>query len=365
MRFGLTEDQLLFDRSLRGVLAAKLRLDTLRRLAESGTGFDAELWSGLGELGLPAMVVDEEHGGAGLGILDAALAAEALGYHAAPVPFVASQVMAVRALQTVADAGQRRSWLPRIAAGEVRIGVGLCGIGGQTGRAALRLQNGQVSGALDGVLDGGGATHFLIYLPDGRAVVIEAGGAGVTTTLHRSLDRTRPLVDLDLAGASALAILQASNDPLETAARVRDAGRVMLAADTLGAAQNMLDRAVAYAKERVQFGRAIGSFQGVKYMCADMATMLEPCRAMVWYAAHAQDAVPEAAALIANQTKAHLAEVGREVARLATEVHGGMGFTDLLGLHFQFKRIAFDRQVLGGPERCRHDAAVAQGWIAA
>jgi alkylation response protein AidB-like acyl-CoA dehydrogenase len=127
----------------------------------------------------------------------------------------------------------------------------------------------------------------------------------------------------------------------------------------------MLDRAVAYAKERVQFGRVIGSFQGVKYMCADMATMLEPCRAMVWYAAYAQDAILEEAASAANHAKAHLAEVTREVARLATEVHGGMGFTDLLGLHFQFKRITFDRQVLGTSERCRHDAAVAQGWIGA
>lgn len=365
MRFGLTDDQLLFDRSLRGFLTAKLPLDTLRRLAEPGIGFDAELWSGTGELGLPAILVAEEHGGAGLGILDAALAAEALGYHAAPVPFVATQVMAAHAFQTAADADQQRSWLPRIAAGEVRIGVGLGGIGGPAGRVALDPENGQLFGALGGVLDGGAATHFLVYLSDGRAALVEAGGAGVTVTLHRSVDRTRPLVDLELVGAPALAVLEAANDPLVAAIRVRDAGRVILAADTLGAAQNMLDRAVAYAKERVQFGRVIGSFQGVKYVCADMATMLEPCRAMVWYAAHAQDAVPEEATLIACQAKAHLAEVGRDIARLATEVHGGMGFTDLLGLHFQFKRIAFNRQVLGGPEQCRHDAAVAQGWIAA
>jgi len=94
-----------------------------------------------------------------------------------------------------------------------------------------------------------------------------------------------------------------------------------------------------------------------------MAAMFEPCRAMVWYSAYAQDAILEEAAIAANHAKAHLAEVTREVARLATEVHGGMGFTDLLGLHFQFKRITFDRQVLGTSERCRHDAAVAQGWI--
>ena len=134
---------------------------------------------------------------------------------------------------------------------------------------------------------------------------------------------------------------------------------------SLGAGQSMLDKAVAYAKERVQFGRVIGSFQGVKHTLADLATDLEPCRSLVWYAAHAQDAIPEDARLTALQAKAHLGEVGRTLARLTTEVHGGMGFTDLLGLHFWFKRIAFDRQMLGAPERCREEAAIAQGWAKA
>jgi alkylation response protein AidB-like acyl-CoA dehydrogenase len=130
----------------------------------------------------------------------------------------------------------------------------------------------------------------------------------------------------------------------------------------------MLDRAVAFAKERVQFGRVIGSFQGVKYMLADMVTMLEPCRGLVWYAAYAQDAqdLPDAGPLEARLTachaKAHLGDVARDVSRMATEAHGGMGFTDLLGLHFWFKRIAFNRQMLGGPERCREEAAILQGW---
>jgi alkylation response protein AidB-like acyl-CoA dehydrogenase len=362
MRFGLSEDQKLFDHSLRSFLSDRLPVDTLRRLAEPGDGFDADLWTGLGELGLHGILAAEEHGGAGLGILDAALTAEALGYHAAPTPFTGSQVMAVRAFEA-ADGAQRRRWLPRIASGEVRFGVGLGAISGQTGRAGIELRGGRMSGAIDGVLDGGGATHFLVFLADGRAVLLDAADAGLTATRRRTVDRTRPLVDLDLAGAAPAEVFEASNDAHQTASRVRDAGRVMLAADMLGAAQNMLDRAVAYAKERIQFGRVIGSFQGVKYMCADMATMLEPCRAMVWYAAYAQDALPEEARAAANHAKAHLAEVTREVARIATEVHGGMGFTDLLGLHFQFKRITFDRQVLGGPDQCRHDAALAQGWI--
>ena len=140
-----------------------------------------------------------------------------------------------------------------------------------------------------------------------------------------------------------------------------DAGRVALAAETLGAAQSMLDGAVAYAGQRRQFGRAIASFQAVKHACAEMAAALEPCRALVWYAAHAQDAPEPEARMLAAQAKAHLDEVGREVARGATEVYGGMGFTELLGLPAWFRRIMANRQLLGGPERCRDDAALAQG----
>ena len=196
-------------------------------------------------------------------------------------------------------------------------------------------------------------------------VIVAADDPGVRMTPRRSLDRTTPVTDLAFDTAPA-ELLSAVNAPVEAALRVLDAGRVLVAAGTLGAAQTMLDRAVAFAKERVQFGRVIGSFQGVKYMLADMVTMLEPCRGLVWYAAHAQDARPagrgRSARLTACHAKAHLGDVAREVSRMATEVHGGMGFTDLLGLHFWFKRIAFNRQILGGPERCREEAAILQGW---
>jgi len=84
---------------------------------------------------------------------------------------------------------------------------------------------------------------------------------------------------------------------------------------------------------------------------------------MVWYAAYAQDALPDEARLTACHAKAHVADVARDVARMTTETHGGMGFTDLLGLHYWFKRIGFNRQILGNPERCREEAAILQGWL--
>ena len=306
-------------------------------------------------------MVGEEHGGLGLSVLDAAVAAEALGYGAAPIAFAGSLVMAPLALRLSGTAAQQDQWLPGIACGDVRIAVGLAGWSGQTGRADVTLQAGRLTGNLHGALDAGGATHVIVVLSDGRMALADLADGSVAATVRKSLDPTRPVTDIAFE-KSEVVVLEAANDPRAAAMRMLDAGRVMLAADTLGAGQAMIDKSVAYAKERVQFGRLIGSFQGVKHTLADIVTDFEPCRSLVWYAAHAQDAMPEEARLTALQAKAHLGDVGRTVARLTTEVHGGMGFTDLLGLHYWFKRIAFDRQMLGAPERCRDEAAAEQGW---
>ena len=364
MEFGLSDEQRMLEDSVRGFLGEKLSMERLRKIAEIGGGFDAALWEGLIEQGVVGLLVPERFGGSGLGLLDAAVVAESLGYYAAPAPFPASLVMAPLALEAAGTEAQQAEWLPGIASGEARMSVAFAGGAGQTGDASVQLEGDRISGRLIGALDGGAASHVLIFLPDGRAALVDAHETGVDVDVRRSLDRTRPISGWTVNNAKAV-ILGAANDARAVAGRVLDAGRVILAADTLGAAQSMFDKALAYSKERVQFNRVIGSFQGVKHTLADLVTMLEPCRAMVWYAAHAQDAAPEEARIMALQAKAHLGEVGREVARLATEVHGGMGFTDLLGLHYWLKRIAFDRQMLGAPERCRQEAAAVQGWLAA
>jgi alkylation response protein AidB-like acyl-CoA dehydrogenase len=361
MDFGLTLEQRQFDDSLRAFLADHLPMDRLRALAEPGTGYDETVWQNLADLGLHGLLVPERFGGAGLGILDAALAAEALGNAVAPVPYLGSIVMATQAFINSATEGQQDEYLPMIAAGEARFAVALPSFAGQTGSASIQLTNERLYGRISGVADAAAATHVLVYLPDGHAAVVAADAPGVSTNVHRSVDRTRPVTDITFDGAPAQR-LDAANAPLAAAYRVLDVGRVILAADTLGAAQHMLDAAVAFAKERVQFGRVIGSFQGLKYTLAECVTALEPCRGMVWYAAYAQDALPDEARLTACHAKAHLSDVGRDIARLTTEVHGGMGFTDLLGLHYWFKRISFNRQLLGGPERCREEAAGLQGW---
>ena len=122
----------------------------------------------------------------------------------------------------------------------------------------------------------------------------------------------------------------------------------------------MIEQAVAYAGERKQFGRLIGSFQAVKHMCAEMVAELEPARSLLWYAAHSFDAIPDEAPLMACHALAHLSEIARDIASVATQVHGGIGWTDEQNLHFWFKRIGVARHLLGGPELLRNRAAEIQ-----
>lgn len=375
MEFGPSATQRLFERALRDLLGKHLPTEELRRLAREGTGYAEPLWRELVELGVAGVLVPERHGGAGLGVFEAGLAAEALGSTVAPVPFVGAAVVAPLAFRGSISDVARDTWLPRIADGTARFAVvfeprrddddrdrGAADRAvddhDDAGDGAVERRGDRLSGRLQGAIDLGGATHVLAVLRDGAFAVLAADGPGVRWSLRPSLDRTRPVGEVALTDAPAEMLPAVGG----LAASTLDAGRTMLAADTLGAAQRMLDRAVAFAREREQFGRPVGSFQAVKHMCAEMAAMLEPCHALVWYAAYARDALLEEARLAACHAKAHLGEVGREVSRMATEVHGGMGFTDELGLHYWFKRIAANRQLLGGPERCRRDAAAVQGW---
>ena len=127
----------------------------------------------------------------------------------------------------------------------------------------------------------------------------------------------------------------------------------------------MVEQAVAYAKERKQFERVIASFQAVKHMCAEMISELEPARSLVWYAAHSFDAIPDESPLMSCHALAHVSEIGREIASVATQVHGGIGWTDEHNVHFWFKRVGVARSLLGGPGLLRERAAQLQGLSAA
>lgn len=354
MEFGLSSDQIALSDSVERYLSDACSLDSLRSVTSSGN--TAALWPGLAELGIAGLLVSDADGGSGLKLLDVALVAESLGKFAAPGPFIGSVVIAPLALR-MAGAAVEQKYLHEVISGRVTVGLACSELAGARGDAGVEADAGLLNGKALFVFDPD-ADLLFVATSERALYLVEASASGLERIVQTTIDRTRTSGELRFANTPATLISREACD-IE---RLLDCARVMLAADTLGAAQHMLDAAVAYAKQRSQFGRIIGSFQAVKHLCAEMAAELEPSRALLWYAAHALDAVPDDAHLAACQAKAHIAEVGTRIAKTATEVHGGIGFTDLLGLHYWFKRIGFNRQALGAPELLREEAARAQGF---
>lgn len=358
MEFALSEDQRMLQDSMRGYLASAANLDELRKAAENDTATLTAISDGFAEMGGPLLYVPEEYGGLGLGILDAALVQETIGFAAAPARFFAD-VLAAEAIRSAGTEAQQSKWLPKIADGSVKFAIAIAQHVGARPRAGVEVAAGKLNGSSHFSCETSGTSHAIVASSEGHLHICAM--EDVTSQAMRTIDRTRQFYQLGFDGIDA-EVLSGENTPGAAANRVVQAGRILLAADTLGACQKMLDDAVTYAKERKQFNRVIGSFQAVKHLCAEMAAELEPARALVWHAAYAMDSGDPEAPVMACLAKSHLAEIGTFIARTSTEVHGGMGMTDLLALHFWFKRIGVNRQLLGSPEKVREDAAKLQGW---
>ena len=354
MQFGLSEEQSLLQESINRFLSNQVPLDEVRKIAD-GDKPESDVWTGLIDLGIPGLLISEANGGLGLSSLDAAIVAEALGYHVTPSPYLSSAAIAPVVLQS---AGKREDLLGGAAIGETRIGIAFTeGVGARRDTAVI-AENGKLNGKSLFAMDAS-ADYYLVAMTERQIYLVRADADGLERKPLATVDRTQSTCELAYSNVPAELI---SDDPA-VFNRSLDCALVVMAADTLGAAQCALDQAVAYAGQREQFNRVIASFQAVKHMCAEMAAALEPCRSMVWYAAHALDELPDEAPMMASHTKAHLSEVGQFVTRTATEVHGGMGFTDLVGLHYWFKRAGFNRQIMGSPEWLRERAFQLQDLV--
>jgi alkylation response protein AidB-like acyl-CoA dehydrogenase len=359
MEFCLSEEQKLLQESVGGYLASVSSIEKIRETATGPEPMSKEIFDGLTELGVNSVLIPEEHGGMAMTLLDAALIQEMIGRHAAPVPYFANAGMAVVGLNEAGTKEQKELLFPKIATGEARVGIAMSERTGARENARVIAEDGKLNGRSLFVLDTGSATDFIVCDKDGGLHLVKADAAGLEVKDMDTIDNTRSVGELKFSAVDADPLTNENGKGL-AASRMLAAGRVLAAADTVGASQMMLEKAVAYSLERKQFNRIIGSYQAVKHMCAEMAAKLDPCHSLLWYAAYAADAIPEEAELASLHAKSHISEVGTFCARVSTEVHGGIGFTEVLGLHFWFKRIGFNRQVLGGPTSIRAEAAKLQ-----
>ncbi|MFD4252337.1 acyl-CoA dehydrogenase family protein [Amycolatopsis thermoflava] len=275
MRFALSPEHRDFATSLHDYLAGADTPGAARSWAHGRHEPGRKLLRGLAELGVPALLIDETHGGLGADPVDLVVAFEALGYHAVPGPLVETAAVA-----PAVPAAQ--AWWPALASGEA---------------LATVVAPPHVPLALDA---------------DIAQVVVDlgAGTAGETTGTEvvGSLDPTRRL--FRVPGATPL-----------TGGRAFDLGVLAVAAQLLGAGQWLLDAAVAYAKQRSQYGRLIGEYQAIKHLLADVATHLELTRPLVHGAAVTGSPRDISAAKVKAGDAAYLA------ARTALQVHGAIGYT--------------------------------------
>lgn len=363
MDFDLSDEQRMLQQTVKQFLDNECPMAKLRQLFDDEVGFDAVLWKGLAELGVTGIHLPAEYGGSELEILDLAVVAEVLGAHATPVPFL-SHSLAGLAISLAGSAEQKKRWLPAIASGEKIATIAFSEADDVWLPEQWKLAAGAtLSGAKDRVEGAEQADLFVVGLAGGKLGVVERSAKGIEIQRLETADRTRRLGRVHFDG-TPVELLAAGGTA--AAQRVCDVGLVLIAADAFGGADKLVATSVAYAKNREQFGVIIGSFQALKHQLAEMAIEIEPTRALYWYAAHAQDHPPEnvpaEASRIASIAKSHLCERYSQVARDATEVHGGIGFTWEGDTQIWFKRAMTDRVLLGTPRLHKNRAASLSSW---
>ncbi len=359
MNFGFTEEQELLRKTARDFLAEHAAMKRVRELMQDPERtWDAALWERMAELGWMGLALPEDHGGAGLSIVELCLVLEELGRCLAPVPVLPTAIAATAILE-VGDEAQRAEWLPRIARGEVRATLAITEERGSDEPGDLEL-----TACRSG--DGWELTGRKLFVPDVEAadlvVVVARTGAeglglfvlpsdarGLSVIPMRSMDLLRPLSTLELGGVilGSSALLGAAEDAWSSVERVLDRARVMLCAEMVGGAEKCLEDSVAYAKERVQFGKPIGVNQAIKHKCADMLFEVESAKSITYYAAWSAREDEADAPLAASMAKSFVSDAYRHVAGENIQIHGGVGFTWEYDCHLYFKRAKSDESWLG------------------
>lgn len=305
MDFDLSEDQRTIKRTARDYLAARYPLDEVRRLAlEEERGFTDAQWDELGGLEWPSLASPDE----GLGTVALAVVAEELGYACAPSPLESTWAATALLGRTIQGRGT-------VAVVDDSVPMSVVG-------------NGALSGRKIAVPDAAGADVLLVCAGE-RVFAVSPGDVSIEPS--SSVDPTRRLFTVTLDGAPG----EELPGPFASAWR---ALAIATAAGSVGVAERAMEMSVAYAKERHQFGRPIGTYQAVSHRCAQMLLEVEGARSVVYWAAWANDHAPDEAAVAASAAKAYASDCGARVTGSAIQVHGGIGFTWEHDLQFFFKR---------------------------
>jgi alkylation response protein AidB-like acyl-CoA dehydrogenase len=335
MNFELSDDQLALRDGARELLDGLASTTRVRTVVDAGGGIDHGLWKAMVEQGWSAVEAPEDGGGLGLGAVEVAVLVEEIGRHVAPVPFVSTLV----ARGALARAG-RRDWADRLASGDA---VG-CVAWSRPGRGDVHAVGDRLTGRSDPVPFAPTADVAVVTAEtaDGPGLFALEVGERERPRREPAMDLTRELGWLRFDDTAAERLGDAGD-----VEALLDRGATFTSAEMLGGASRAMDLAVEYAKDRVQFGRPIGSFQAVKHRCADMLVDVEGMRSSAYWAAWCIGAGHEDASIAASTAKTWCSDASKRVMGSALQVHGGIGFTWEHDLHLFLKRAQLDQWSFG------------------
>lgn len=343
--------------AVRAFLEAASPSGVVRQLMATTMGYDDSVWRQMAcELGLHGIAVPEEWGGAGAGMSELAVVFEEMGAALLCAPFFSTVALATQAILTSGDRAAMEEFLPRLVDGTSTATLILNGQLDAWGAAAVTLTAARdgdgyrISGDAPLVLDGHVVDLLLVAAntPAGPSLLaIAADSDGVEREPLAGLDRTRKVARVRFDGAPGR-LIGIDGGAVPGLARTSDLAAVALAAEQLGAAQRCLDMAVDYAKHRIQFGRAIGSFQAIKHRCADLLVSVEGARSAVVHAAEAADGPDLAVA--ASVAKMTCSEAFLQAALDNMRIHGGIGFTWEHDAHLYVRRAKATELIFGSPD---------------
>jgi alkylation response protein AidB-like acyl-CoA dehydrogenase len=331
--------------AIRDVLTAQADRTSIRRFIDGAAAMDVALWAQAAELGWFSLTIPEAEGGLGAGVSAGLLLFEELGRTVAPLPALGT-LLAAECITRFGNDAQRAAFLPGLAAGDAPAAFALPADG------TLQLSASHVlSGRIDLVMDAAAAK--LAVLPATSAagelvfLVLDLSADYVTVEPQGMADLTRRAARISISGLEIEHDRILSGDPQSLAATMTGIASLLLAADSLGAAQSIFDQTVDYLKTREQFGKPIGSFQALKHRAADHHVAMTGARALLENATALWDLGSPDAALHAALCKAHICDLAETVAIDAVQMHGGIGFTWEHECHLFLKRILLNSQLFG------------------
>jgi alkylation response protein AidB-like acyl-CoA dehydrogenase len=327
-------------------------MERVRALAQQEVPFDAQLWKQAAELGWLGLTIPESHGGLGLKWVDLTVVLEETGRGLSPLP-IASQALASAAILRCGRDAHKEQWLPMMASGEAICTLALYDdpnwIDPQavTLRATASADGVVLNGSKPFVPDAGSAGYFLLAVRTDNGLALAAvERSQVQIQPQPLMDRTKPMgrVVLDNLALPAEFLLPMTEADL---AYLTDCGAVAVTAEMVGAAEAALHMTTDYAKERIQFGKPIGQYQGVKHRLADMFVDVESFKSLLYNAAWAADDAPEELPRAASLAKGYASDAFARIGIDGVGLHGAIGFTAEYDVQLYLKRSKWARPMFG------------------